>query len=63
MKWCVSHSVCVEGEADSLEHPVRDVLQCRQIGLKHQPDTHGVTSVRSGVHRSAEGVLSGRDGH
>ena len=56
------HSVCVEVEADSLEHPVGDVLQCRQVGLKHQPDAHGVTSVGSGVHRSAEGVLSRRDG-
>ena len=54
-------SVGVEGEADSLQHPVRVVLRCGQVRLKHQPHTHGVTSVRRRVDWCSKRVLYERD--
>ena len=54
-------SVGVEDEADSLQHPVRVVLRCGQVRLKHQPHTHGIPSVRGRVDRCTERVLCERD--
>lgn len=34
-----------------------DVFSCGQVGLKHQPDPHGVTPLRCDVHRGTNGVL------
>lgn len=52
----------VQGEADPLQHPVRNVPRREEVGLKHQADAHGVPSGGGGVDRRPEGVLQRKGG-
>ena len=50
-------SVSVEAQTDSLQHPVWVVPGGGQVGLKHQPDTHGISAWGGGVHGGPQRVL------
>ena len=53
-------SIGVQGEAHSLQHPVRNVLRGEEVGFKHQANSHGVPPRGGGVDRRPEGVLQRR---
>lgn len=52
-----AQSIGIQGEAHSLQHPVRNVLRGEEVSFKHQADSHGIPSHGGGVDWRPEGVL------
>lgn len=50
-------SVCVQGETDTLQHPVGNVPCGIKVGFKNQATAHGVPSQGGRVHGGPERVL------
>jgi len=53
----ISRSVCVEGEAYTLEDPMTDVFCGLDVSFKHETDAHCIASLRRHVHRGTICIL------